>query len=283
MKNTKTPLKSKTPKVYKNAKLNKASFNDYSLNDYQVFLHIVSKIGGVDESGKYLQPEQLTREYTLTVKEFENVFSVSNGYPVLKKVADKLLNTQIVLEKPDLLEEWKINVCELAKYSKKNGYIKIKFTESIMPYLSQVKKRFILYNLKEIANFNSIYTTRLYELLQEFKDTGVLIKSVAQLREIFATGNKYSTYKDFKVKTFQHAVNEINANFELDLKFIEHKEGRKVITIEFLFNPTTKIQAINPYTGNTFNIYKKPKQKKPNPATAEHTEEFNPNQLILDL
>lgn len=281
MKNNKTVLKTKTLKVYKNNKLNKASFADYSLNDYQVFLHIISKIGGVNEVGKYLQPEELQREYILTVKEFEKVFSISNGYPVLKKVADKLLNTQIEIEKPDLLESWKINVCEMAKYSKQNGYIKIKFTESIMPYLAQVKKRFILYNLKEIAQFNSIYTTRLYELLQEFKDTGVMIKSVEQLREIFAVGKKYATYKDFKVKTFSHAVNEINSQYDIDLKFNEIKESRKVVALEFLFKQTFTIKGVNPFTGKEQNIYIKPKRKSQ--QNAPDKMELNPEQQELNL
>ena len=38
--------KSKTPKVYKNKKLNNANFGTYNLNDYQVFLQLVSKLEG---------------------------------------------------------------------------------------------------------------------------------------------------------------------------------------------------------------------------------------------
>lgn len=50
-------IKSKTPKAYKNKKLNNANFGDFNHTDYQVFLHLVSKIGGVDKVGKYLQAE----------------------------------------------------------------------------------------------------------------------------------------------------------------------------------------------------------------------------------
>ena len=57
-KNLPKVLKSKTPKVYKDKKLNNANFGDFNHSDYQVFLHLISKIGGVDEFGKYLQPEQ---------------------------------------------------------------------------------------------------------------------------------------------------------------------------------------------------------------------------------
>ena len=80
-------LKSKTPKSYKNKKLNNANFGNFTHNDYQVFLHLVSKIGGVDEFGKYLQPEQLQREHVLTAKEFSEVFNtdIDNSYRYLAK------------------------------------------------------------------------------------------------------------------------------------------------------------------------------------------------------
>ena len=109
-----------------------------------------------------------------------------------------------------------------------------------MPYLAQVKSRFILYNLKEVANFGSLYTTRLYELIQEFKDTGTIIKSIEQLKDIFAVGKKYKYYKDFKLKTFNHAVNEINSQYKkLGLKYSEIKAGasKKIVAIQFNFNP----------------------------------------------
>lgn len=97
-------LQSKTPKVYKNKKLNTANFGDFHLTDYQVFLHLISKIGGVDEYAKYLQPEQLQREYVLTAKEFSELFNVSlaNCYGILKHAANKLMKTDLQVERIDL-------------------------------------------------------------------------------------------------------------------------------------------------------------------------------------
>jgi hypothetical protein len=106
----------------------------------------------------------LQREHVLTAGEFRDVFNtdISNCYKFLNKACKKLMKTSITLEKIELNEVWEINICSTAKYNKKEGCITVKFTDDIMPYLAQVRKRFILYNLKEIANFGSIYTTRLY-------------------------------------------------------------------------------------------------------------------------
>lgn len=255
-------LTSKNPKVYKNKKLNNTNFGDFHHTDYQVFLHLVSKIGGIDNYGKYLQPKQLQREYILTAKEFSELFNVSlpNCYGILKHAVDKLMKTDLKVEIIDLQEVWRINVCSMAKYNKTEGSITIKFTDDIMPYLAQeVKKKFILYNLKEIANFGSLYTTRLYELIQEFKETGWMLKSVNQLREAFAVGEKFKLYGHFKTKTFGHACQEINNNYNMDLQFEEIKEGRKVVAIRFAFKPVVIDKITDQKTGITRNIYKKPK------------------------
>jgi len=171
------------------------------------------------------------------------------------------MKTSVTLEKPDLFSTCEINVCSKAEYNHKEGCITIKFTEDIMPYLAQVKQRFVLYNLKEIANFGSLYTTRLYELVQEYKDTGYIIKSKEQLRTIFAVENNYQAYKNLKARTFAHAVNEINSQYEIDLKFFEIKEGRKVVAIRFEFKPTFVIKGVNHKTGKEKNTYLKPKRK----------------------
>lgn len=254
---------SKTLKSYKNKKLNNANFGNFTHNDYQVYLYLVSKVGGVDEYGKYLQPEQLEREHTLTAKEFSEVFNVSlsNCYLILKQAVDKLMKTDIKVERGELKELWRINICSMAKYNKNQGFITIQFTDSIMPYLAQVKERFVLYNLKEIANFGSLYTTRLYELIQEFKETGWMLKSVDQLREVFAVGDKFRAYRDFKQRTFAHACQEINDNYDMELRFEEQKEGRKVVAIKFFFKQTVITQVTNQKTGKTTNIYSKPKSQ----------------------
>jgi plasmid replication initiation protein len=273
-------LKSKTPKVYKDNKLNTANFGNFTHNDYQVFLHLVSKIGGVDQKGKYLQPEQLERSHILTAREFSEAFNtdIHNSYRLLNKACRKLMKTDLTLARNKSAELWQINICSMARYNKKEGRITIKFTDDIMPYLAQVKQKFVLYNLKEISNFNSIYTTRLYELTQQFKDTGYIIKLVDQLRELFAVGTKFKAYKDLKRRTFDHACQEINNNHAMNLGYEEIKEGRKVIAVKFVFKKTRIHKVTNQKTGVEKNFYIKPKQK-----TKKETKQIaNPKPAILE-
>jgi plasmid replication initiation protein len=85
---------------------------------------------------------------------------------------------------------------------------------------------------------------------------------VAQLREIFAVGKKFPDYNNFKRYTFAHAVDEINAQYEMNLKFEEIKEGRKVVSIRFEFTKSYTVQqGYNPATKQMVNITVKPKRK----------------------
>jgi plasmid replication initiation protein len=277
-KNTSLQIQNNKPlKTYKSKKLNNANFGNFTHNDYQVFLHLVSKIGGVDKFGKYLQPEQLKREHVITAKEFSELFNVSltNCYVILKQAIDKLIKTDIRVEKPDDKGFWRINVCSMAEYNKHSGSITVNFTDHIMPYLAQVRQKFTLYNLKEISNFGSLYTTRLYELLQDFKTTGWMLKSVEELRESLAVGTKFMSYNDFKKYTFAHACQEINDNYDMNLTFEEIKTGRKIVAVKFLFKQTQVIKRLD-QNGKVHNEYIKPKAKikVPKRKSVKHTKEI---------
>jgi len=253
-------------KPYKSSKLNTANFGNMTQNDYNVYLHLISKIVKVDDKGNYLKPEQLKREYHLTAKEYNQIFNcdMKNAYSFLKKACKKLMKTSVNIEKVDLKQIWEINVCSHAVYNENEGSITVMFTDSIMPYLSQVRDQFVIYNLKEVSNFKSIHSIRLYEQIQQFKDTGYFVKSLSQLRNIFAVGNKYKNYNDLKKKTFAHAVKEINKHYHIDLDFQEIKEGRKVAAIKFTFNKT-KIAKRYRQDGTYTNEYIKPKEKSKYP------------------
>jgi plasmid replication initiation protein len=213
----------------------------------------------------------------------KNLVDINTTYRVLKTAGKRLARTAITLEKPELFVTQEIPVCSFTEYNNKEGRLTVELNERIMPYLAQVKQRFVLYNLKEVANFGSLYSTRLYELIQEFKDTSWLLKSVEQLRAVFAVDKKFTKYNDFKKYTFGHAVNEINSQYEINLKFTEIKEGRKVIAIRFEFKPTFIRKSVDPRSGKNRNIYIKPKRKAKLQNQEEIIQETLQNQQELPL
>jgi plasmid replication initiation protein len=184
---------------------------------------------------------------SLSASEYAKEFpSVANrAYEILKEATDKLLKTTFTTRsiRGNVL---KINVCAQAEYIDSEGRIDIRFTEEIMPHLAELGEKFTMYNLNEIAGFGSIYTTRLYELLMQFKTTGELRISVADLRFRLGCADVLSRYNDFKKKTFAHAVDEINSQWTLNIKYEEIKTGRTVTDLVFTFKPTFTRKAYDP-------------------------------------
>ncbi|HCY39422.1 MAG TPA: hypothetical protein DHV02_06105 [Neisseriales bacterium] len=276
------PIPQTKAKVYKSKPLNQAGIGNLNLSEYQIFLQLISQIRNVDAIGNPLPVDQLQRIYTLTAKDYSKQFNVDikNAYKMIKLSVKKLMNTTITIP-PDLFNvEVKINICSMAKYHNNEGYIEIKFTDDIMPHLVKVKSQYLLYNLKEIANFGSLYTTRLYELIQEFKTTGYVIKSIAELRHLFQTSTKYKEYKNFKAKCLTHAINEINTQYPtINLSINEIRINRAVTSIELIFNKTYLIQSINPITMQPKNVQIKPKQMpliKPKPIEKDQSNVVEP-------
>jgi plasmid replication initiation protein len=284
-------LKSKTKKVYKDNKLNHACFATYNLNDYRVYLTAISLIGGVTTQGKYMQPDELPRDYRLSAMDFAKQFGIApnNAYKILKKAMDKLRKADIKIERPDIKQTWYINVCEVVKYNEHEGTIDIMFTGSIMEYLRQRTKSFTLYNLNEVSNLTSFYAVRLYELVQQFNTTtGFLIHTVEQWRELFGLNpEQYPMYSNLKIKVLNQALEEINSKTGYNLKMTEEKDGRKVARVRFDFIPDQVHAGIDAHTGERRTRHKKPRtqlisQKQTKKSTSK-IPVVHPNQQELPL
>lgn len=91
-------------------------------------------------------------------------------------------------------------------------------------------------NLVVLFNLKSQYSQALYVTLRSW--TGVKREveySIEELRAIFKVGSKYSAYKNFKQKTINVAIDEINTTSSMKiLEFKEIKKGRSVDSVIFV-------------------------------------------------
>lgn len=280
-------LKSKTRKVYKSNKLNKANFGNFNLNDYRVYLNAIALVGGVDQQGKYLQEAGMSRFYKLTAKEFSEQFNIDrdNAYKILKLAAEKLMGTNIKIERPDMFTTTYINVCEQVEYNHREGTIDILFTNSIMEYLKQRTKNFTLYNLKEVADLTSLYAVRLYELIQQYNTTtGLIIHTIEQWRDFFGLAKgQYQLYGHLKSRVFNQALEEINSKTGYKLVMTEEKEGRKVVRVRFDFEPDIVHTSVDKQTGKLTTRHKRKSKPKIQQETTNDTPEKHPDQQELGL
>lgn len=262
MKGKRNMTSKKQVKVYKSNELNEANFNDYNLSVYRVFLTILAKMQRHDINGNPLPLEKLSRYCTLSAKEYEKQFpSVGNrAYEILQQATKKLMKTSITLPYDDknIIE---INACSSAIYKKSDGIIEIEFTDKIMPHLKVLEGKFTMFNLSEIAGFGSIYTTRIYELLMQYKTTGRLETSIPNLREKIGCTKIFKQYAHLKQRAIQHAVDEINSQWTLDLTYQEIKTGRTVTDLVFTFKPTFTRKAYDPISKKMRTQLTRPRRK----------------------
>lgn len=252
----------KSLKVQKSNSLNEANFSEFNLSVYRVFLTIISKMQKHDFLGNHLPLTNINRECSLSAIEYAKEFNINvdTAYTILKESVDKLFKTSYEHKINEKVYE-RLAVCSRAVYNE-HATIDIKFTEEIMPHLAELSNNFTMYDLKEISRFGSIYSTRLYELLMQFKTTGLYEVTISDLRFHLGCVDCLKQYAHFKVRAISHAVNEINSIYDIDLEFKAIKTGRSVGKLIFTFRKLEKTQAYDTVKQKMRTQIQKPKRKK---------------------
>jgi hypothetical protein len=116
-----------------------------------------------------------------------------------------------------------------------SGEIQFSFSESLKPYLLQLKEKFTEYRYYNIIQIKSSYSIRIYELLKQYEKIRRRKFKVDELREILGIEEgKYSNYADFKRKVILTAEKELFKKTDIYFTFKEKKKGKKVDELEFI-------------------------------------------------
>lgn len=127
-----------------------------------------------------------------------------------------------------------------AEYVENEATVKFMFSYAIIPYLVELEKRFTTYELEQVANLKSKYSMRLYEMLMQFRSTKNLKISLSDLRFRFGLlETEYETMSNFKKYVLDLAVDQINKNTNLKVKYTQKKRGRIIESFEFTFTEKT--------------------------------------------
>lgn len=123
-----------------------------------------------------------------------------------------------------------------ANYKDTEGWIEVSINGDLNPYLYELKSHFTTYKLSRASALRSIYSWRLFELLMQFKGTGVLNISVVEFNKALEVAESY--IKDFsmlRMRVIEPAVKEIREKDGLLVEWEAIKAGRKVKALKFTF------------------------------------------------
>lgn len=165
-------------------------------------------------------------EYEIKVSELEEKLQAEQNETRLKQFAKKLLSKPLEVPTEDgfILANWFADI----EYIKGQAKFRVSFSKKLKPYLLDLKKRYVSYNLKNILPLTSSYSVRIYQMLKEYEKLKIRYIKVDELMDILQVPNSYKIYNRFKEKVLQVAEKELAEHTDICFTFEEEKEGRKV-------------------------------------------------------
>lgn len=204
----------------------------FSIWETRVFTKLVSLIQPGDADFK---------RYKLHIKDLVQFFGVNDNdaYVKIKAVPDSLLKKVVTIPYTENGEERLLKTGLIAQATipkKKEGYIELSFHPDLKPYLLQLKRTFLSYDIRNVLKISSVYSIRIYELLKQYETLGYREFNLEELKVILGVSDKYKLYGHFKSRIIMKAQEDLQEHTDIIFSFREIKKGRKVIAILFEIN-----------------------------------------------
>jgi plasmid replication initiation protein len=184
----------------------------------------------------------------VTTQEFLEAYpsvDPKHAYGDLKEAAESLFECRV---------EWDVEVVDRGKktiarksarwiYEKVDtttaGWVDIKFSPSIAPFLLGLEREFTKYKLRHAADLRSMYSWRMLEMMAQFRDKGLVVVKYDDFCEAMAAPE--SCVKDsgqLRRRVIEPAVKELREKNGLAIEWEATKPaGRKITGFRFKFEP----------------------------------------------
>jgi plasmid replication initiation protein len=172
----------------------------------------------------------------IRIREFCNLIgSTQERYTEIREILRNLRKKEILITQydnsRDIREELIAGWIDTAHY--KNGEVEIEFPNKLMPYLVELKERYTVYNIRNIANLTSKHAIRIYELMKEYEFRKGFSIEYTKLKELICGSDKFDRYYDFKKRVLVPAQEDISSKTDICFEFKELRSGKKLQAIEF--------------------------------------------------
>lgn len=224
-------------KVIKSNEIIQKARYDLNITELKIFAFILSKVKPTDKAGQ---------EYDFSIKEYCQIVGIDhkNGgnYKQVKQTLKNLRDKSfwLVDEKG---EHTTVGWLEKAKVQPKSGKFKVKLDEDIQKYVVGLFDNYTQYSLISTLPMKSSYSFRLFELLKSYAFQKEHTFDIDDLKTKLAATH-YSNFKDFRKKTIEIAVKEINEYTEIETSWEPIYNGRKVESIRFEIKAREGLEAL---------------------------------------
>lgn len=177
--------------------------------------------------------------------DFEKKFGIEKYQTIhAKEDAKRLLDLKFSTEdlENDSFEFW--NVFQGIKY--KEGLFRFKWSEDMIPHILELREKYVATDLLITAQFKSGFTWTLYDYLRAHYGYWHKVVSKEELMKLFGVEDK-KTYKSntakFKSTVLDVAINEINKYTELEVRYEEEKQGRRIVGFDLIWSTGEKVKS----------------------------------------
>ena len=179
---------------------------------------------------------------TVTAASFAEIYGVPIrfAYTNLKEAADSLYERDI--QTFDGKNRTRIRWVYKAAYAEGEGRVTLNFTVDVIPYLSMLNSKLTSYDLRRVANLNSMHSFRLFELLMQFKSTGVLVIEVEKLRILLDLGDSYKRFNNLRQRVITPSITEIMAKSGISITYETITDGKTVKRLVFRFQEAAQMR-----------------------------------------
>ena len=176
--------------------------HNLSLMEKRVLMLAIAKI----DSNAKSDVNSLIR---LTVSEFISEFDIDkdSAYREVKKAAKGIRRRYarfFMVDTDGQPIERDIDWTTSGNYKDSEGWLELSINGDLNPYLFELKSHFTTYKLSRASALRSVYSWRLFELLMQFKKTGLLKINIDEFAKCLELSETYTS--DFGA--IRHKVNE---------------------------------------------------------------------------
>lgn len=180
------------------------------------------------------------KTYTCKISELADFLGIArtNMYQDIDTLTNQLLSSYVQIRSKTNPNKWdKFQLVSRAS-SDGHGKISIRLSEEIKPYVLALSNKYTQYQLRNILEFSSLYSIRLYEILKSESNrlgSEKVELSVTHLREILNCEKKYDVFRDFKRRVIEAAVMDINAYTDIcvEVEYLKREKVRGIAAILF--------------------------------------------------
>lgn len=230
----------KTSLIYKSNALVEASYR-LSLYEQRIMLACIAQV----RRDAPLTDQQL---YTVSAQQIADMAGVGlkTAYRDLKSASERLFRREVTLhEAPNGKGGSKVRLTRWVQevvYQEDQGTVALRFSQPMVPYLSQLSAQFTRYALEDVAKMTSAHAIRLYELLCQWRDTGAREMELSWFREALQLEERYGNIRDLKRRVIEPAVEQINEISPMWVKWSQRKTGRRVSHLVFTFGQKASVK-----------------------------------------